>query len=72
MNRDEHLAWCKKRALEHVGAGDLTNAFSSLVSDMQKHEETRDHPALGLGMLLLLGGHLSTREEMKIFIEGFN
>jgi hypothetical protein len=26
---DEHLAWCKQRALEYVDAGDLTNAVAS-------------------------------------------
>jgi hypothetical protein len=26
LTRDEHLAWCKKRALEYVDAGDLNRS----------------------------------------------
>jgi hypothetical protein len=33
--RAEHLAWCKERALEYVEDGDLINAVSSMISDMQ-------------------------------------
>jgi hypothetical protein len=42
---DEHLAWCKKRALECVGAGDFTNAVANMGSDLKKHPDT-DNPAL--------------------------
>lgn len=70
--RAEHLAWCKERALQYVDEGDLTNAYASMASDMGKHEETRDHPAIGLGMMLMVTGDLSTPDEMRKFIEGFN
>jgi hypothetical protein len=72
MNREEHLEWCKKRALEYNERGDTTNAFSSFLSDMGKHEETATHMALELGMSLLLAGHLSTQQQMNDWIEGFN
>jgi hypothetical protein len=45
VTRDEHLAWCKKRALEYVDAGDLTNAVASMGSDLKKHPDT-DNPVL--------------------------
>ncbi len=70
--RDEHLAWCKRRALQYVDAGDLTNAFASMASDLRKHSETRDHAGAQLGAMLLFGGHLDTAAEMRRFIEGFN
>lgn len=70
--RADHLAWCKQRALAYVEAGDLTNAFASMASDLNKHEETANHAALEIGMLLLLGGNLSTATQMRRFIEGFN
>ena len=38
---EEHLAWCKKRALEYLDAGELANAFTSMLSDMDKHPDTR-------------------------------
>jgi len=72
MNRQEHLEWCKQRAMEYCNNGDLTNAFMSFVSDLGKHEETADHLAIQLGMQLTFGGHLSTQQEMKNFIEGTN
>ena len=34
--RAEHLAWCKKRALEYVDAGDLLQAYTSMASDLGK------------------------------------
>lgn len=40
MNRDEHVAWCKTRALAYVDAGDLNNAFASMCSDLRKHPDT--------------------------------
>ena len=33
MNRQEHLDWCKKRALEYVDAGDLSGGMASMMSD---------------------------------------
>ncbi len=73
MNRKEHLQWCKDRALEILDrTGDIGEAFASFGSDMSKHEETRDHSAIGLGVMLLMGGHNQGTEEMRNFIEGFN
>lgn len=69
---NEHLAWCKKRALEYVDQGDLTQAYASMISDLRKHLETENHGAIVLGIMLLGAGHLSTQTEMRKFIEGFN
>ena len=70
--RAEHLAWCKKRALEYVDADDLPQAFASMGSDLRKHPETENHSAIKLGAMLLFAGHLDTSEKMRTFIEGFN
>ena len=45
MTRDEHLDWCRKRALEHLDAGDLTHAVASMASDLKTHPDT-ENPAL--------------------------
>lgn len=72
MTRDEHLTWCKKRALAYVAIDDLRGAFASMCSDVLKHEETKVHASTNeLGMMLLLGGHLATREQMTKWIEGY-
>lgn len=62
MNRVEHIAWCKSRALQYCDAGELQNAFSSLASDLGKHDETKGHAAVELGMGLLMSSNLDTQE----------
>lgn len=72
MTRDEHLEWCKKRALEYVDLGDLNNAYASMISDLRKHPETERHAAIEMGARMLFAGHLDTTEKMRKFINGFN
>lgn len=69
--RAEHLAWCKTRALEYVDRGQLRLAFSSMLSDLSKHPETAQHPAIGLGTGMIVLGYLNTRESLRAYIEGF-
>lgn len=70
--RQQHLDWCKQRALEYADRGDVTQAWASMASDIGKHEETAGHAGLELGMMMLMAGMLSTGPEMRKFIEGFN
>ena len=70
--RQEHLEWCKQRAFEYCDAGDLQGAYASMASDLNKHPDTEGHPAIQLGMMLMMGGHLSDEISMRKFIEGFN
>lgn len=72
MTRAEHLEWAKNRALELIENGDIAGAYASFTSDMNKHEELKDHSALTLGIMLMAFGHLNTAAQMKEFIEGFN
>lgn len=72
MNRQEHLDWCKQRALEYCDSDDVNNAWASMVSDLSKHDETRNHTAIDLGNMQLVNGMLSTPADMRRFIEGFN
>ena len=70
--RADHLAWCKRRAMEYVAQGDFVNAFASLASDLGKHPGTADHLAIQLGMQLILAGQLATAKAMREFIDGVN
>lgn len=70
--RKEHLEWCKQRANEYVDQDDLSSAFASFQSDMGKHPETSNHKALEMGTILLVGGCLSSKHQMKEWINGFN
>jgi len=72
MTRNEHLQWCKDRALEYVDAGDLPQAFASMCSDLSKHSETAGHIGIELGMGLMMIGNLNTSDKMRKFIRGFN
>ncbi len=72
MTKTEHLAQCKKRALEYIDEGSWENAYASMVSDMRKHPETAKHSAIDLGFQLIFAGELETAEKMRKFIEGFN
>lgn len=70
--REEHLAWCKQRAIDCLP--DTNEAIASMASDLGKNPETfRDHQStIGLMISLRAGGHLSTPAKAKEFIEGFN
>ncbi len=71
LTRDEHLAWCKKRALEYLDSGDMLNAFTSMGSDLSKHPELRKvgEVMFPIGML-----YVQQRDERQLrrWIEGFN
>jgi hypothetical protein len=66
------MAWCKQRALEYIDRGDVQQGIASMLSDLGKHEETRDHAGINLGAMLLIAGHLNDVGEARKFIEGFN
>lgn len=72
MNRADHLIWCKRRALEILEEGNISGAFDSMVSDLRKHPELQNHAGIELGMVLMFSKLLSTYDQMKRFIEGFN
>jgi len=68
--RDEHLAWCKRDALAYLERGQLQEAVTAMLSDLDQHPETRgDNPYLTmLGMQAILNGDIET---CRRFIEGF-
>jgi hypothetical protein len=71
ISAEEHLAWCKARALEFVDENKLNEAWMSMTSDLGKHPDTKDHPAILLGNMLRDNGHLNTQYVMREFIEDF-
>ena len=68
MTRDEHIQWCKQRALLELEQS-IKNAMASLLSDLSKHPETQNHPGIIIGMERLFKGELSTYVKMKAFID---
>jgi hypothetical protein len=73
MTRQEHMDWCKQRALQYVEAGDIQVAFASMASDIMKHEDTKHHAGTNqLGMQLMMSGHLASQQQMREWINGYN
>lgn len=72
MTREEHVEWCKKRAREYLQIGQVQDALASIFSDLRKHEETKDHPAIQIGVQLMMIGELHDLDSARRFIEGFN
>ena len=72
VTAEEHVEWCKERAKEFLDRGEVSEAYASFASDMGEHQDTANHPALGLGLQLMMIGDLSTADKMRTFIEGFN
>lgn len=69
--QQEHLAWCKERALAYVEAGDPAQALASFFGDLLSRAETSTHPAIVLGASLMFQGLLSTPEQVAEYINGF-
>lgn len=71
MTRQEHLEWCKKRAHEYLDSGDVQNAVASMMSDLNKHEETQAKNSM-LSMLGIRAAASGDINEARRFIDGFN
>jgi hypothetical protein len=69
--RQEHLNWCKTRALEYANSGNYQEAIASMLSDLGKHPETEAAGALG-GMMVIIELASPTKESVTKFIQGFN
>jgi len=73
MSREEHLEWAKKRALEYLDAGDLSQAFTSMMSDLKKHPDLENHAGIQIGVgFLFLQGWINNHVELRRWIVGFN
>ena len=68
--REDHLDWCKQRALELLDRGDLKSAEASMLSDLGKHSETANSQPVAA--MLMTTMDLSKKDEVRKFIVGFN
>lgn len=71
MDRQQHLQWCKDRALEYL-PDNPSEAVASMMSDLRNHDELANHIGIEMGMMLLMGGHLESVEKVREWIVGFN
>jgi hypothetical protein len=76
-NYDEHLEWCKQRAREYLRAGDLLSAVTSMMSDLDKHPETRAKCGRDSKTMVMLGigaavqATQGNHDFVQRYIEGF-
>lgn len=70
MTREEHVAWCRQRALEYLNRGDVKNAVASMMSDINKH------PDCGVPDMIHMFGMMAVNKnsvyDARRYIEGFN
>jgi hypothetical protein len=74
QQRQQQLDWCKTRALAYLQEGDIRQALQSLGSDLRKDDSTSaamDFFAQTY-IPLLQAGQLSTVEQVRKYIMGFN
>ncbi len=72
MTRDEHIKWCKARALALVETGDLGHTFGRLMNDINNHPKTQGHVVITRGLTLMMTGRLDTQAEMRELIKGLD
>ena len=69
--REEHMAWCKKRALEYVDRGELHYAVASMASDLTKHPETTKSANAFLVQIALLDVMNDDVGAVRKWVNGF-
>lgn len=69
--REEHIKWCKERAIFELDHSGPIEAITSMMSDLGKHHETNSE---GLKMLCLMQmrNRNQSRQAVIDFINGFN
>lgn len=76
MTREEHLEWSKKRALEYIEVmfpPDPAQALTSMMSDLSKHPELKEHIGIRMGVgFMMIPGWISNIPEVRRWIVGFN
>ena len=71
-SRDEHLAFCKLRARAYLERGELHEAVTSMMSDLEKHDETKQVPGSPLHMLAFQYASNGDAAGVRRWIDGFN
>ncbi len=73
MNRQQHLQWCKDRALDYLNRGKIAEGMASFTSDMGKHEDTARTLNNGLSHAIIMQALMTnSQRECIAAVEGFN
>lgn len=68
--RSEHLEWCINRAMEYINRDQISEAYSSIISDLHKHPETISAFGTQILLMIMIGGDLN-KNELLNFINKF-
>jgi len=68
--REEHIEFCKMRAREYLDRGQIKEGVTSMMSDLNKHEDTRSagKSMAMLGMLCMMQNDMAGARR---FVDGF-
>lgn len=69
MTREQYLEDSKERAREYLREYDIKNAITSMLSDMEKREDTRPNKALYV-LGIIVASNDDYNEAVR-FVEGF-
>lgn len=81
MTRDEHIKWCKERAIQefdyYLKSGGLAeasrNGLTSMMSDLHKNGQGQAQSVLdSLIMMKMMDNSIRSRRDFVKFIDGFN
>lgn len=75
MDRTEHLAWAKQRALAELDAdpvGGWVTAMNSIHLDFAEHPELASHQGPMLMAGLAFAGYLTNNQQVRDFIDGLS
>jgi hypothetical protein len=69
--RAEHLEWCKQQARNYLEEGDVASAIAAMLSDLDKHPETKLAPGGYLTSFALMVAANGDMDGARRFIDGF-
>jgi prenyltransferase beta subunit len=73
MTREEHIKWCKERAIVEMDYyKDPKKGIISMMSDIRKHPETNSEALAVLCMIELMNNPHMSRQQVINFINEFN
>lgn len=68
----EHLDWCVYRAMEYADAGDMPQAWASLLSDVGKHEGTAHIGTDSFSAMAMVSGLYNDPVSFRKWATGWN
>lgn len=72
MNGEQHLAWCKGRAIFYLRRGEVAGGMAAFAADLTKHHDTNEMLQRGTGRSDIM--HVSMTNDPAAcirFVEGF-